>query len=360
MIYVFVFLGEFGFELLNWQGVVRKFAATIGPDDKIICCSRAHLFPLYEMADEFIDITNVPLFRRSRASAYRAIYTPVWIGRRQLHSYALQSLLQIQLQRYIIAQSKLLGSLKLSWAFKQGIQTSDPEHATFIFSSPTTKLEGCVFGYEHYEVDIYDDLNVDNNVYQRIEPDLSVRDEIEAQLGWSLAEPFILIQGRKRDQRTQQLSSDTLQDDQLIETLSKRIRTVLLSFDTGRWLDSNSTFTGHPNCFHYSCRTFPEQACLIHFAQRCLFFTEGDFGSHIYVPPFLGKDVIAVAPRSVYEIGSAPLEHWNPNVFQFGGQVIPKVAEEILATTETVDRFIEEVLTSIDTSDMNVHNTYGI
>lgn len=58
MVYVFVFLGEFGFELLNWKGVVRKFAQTLDPKDKLICCSRANLYLLYEMADEFIDISE--------------------------------------------------------------------------------------------------------------------------------------------------------------------------------------------------------------------------------------------------------------------------------------------------------------
>ena len=29
MNYIFVFLGEFGYELLNWQGAIRKFAGTI-------------------------------------------------------------------------------------------------------------------------------------------------------------------------------------------------------------------------------------------------------------------------------------------------------------------------------------------
>ena len=29
MIYVFVYVGEVGYELLNWQGVVRKFSRTI-------------------------------------------------------------------------------------------------------------------------------------------------------------------------------------------------------------------------------------------------------------------------------------------------------------------------------------------
>lgn len=360
MVYVFVFLGEFGYELMNWHGVVRKFAATIGSEDRIVCCSRANLYPLYEMADEFVDISAVPLFRQSRASGYSAIFTAAAVDRRQIRSYGLLNWLRlrlrtyllvawlpVQLQRYIIAHSKILRDRDLAWWLRAGISKSNPR-CIFIFSTPTTRLHGCTFGYETVENDIYDNLNIANNSYRKIEPDLSMRQEFEAQLGWSLEEPFVLVQGRKRDASTRQPSTDTLAgmvaEEALISTLGGRIKTVLLSFDTGRWLDSYSTFTNQTNTYAYRCRTFPEQACLIHFAQQCLFLTEGDFGSHIYVPPFLGKDVIALAPRSVYALGTTPVDFWNKHVFQFGGQVVPKVAEEVLASTETINTLLDEIL----------------
>lgn len=367
MVYVFVFLGEFGYELLDWQGVVRKFAErlqtaasqaggeTKARKDKIICCSRANLYPLYEMADEFIDISAVPLFKASRASGYGAIYTPVGVGRKKIRSYGvarwlwlrlrsnlLQKWLCIQVQRYVITQSKLLHELELGWELKEGILTTDHTRCTFIFSSSTTREQGCVFG--NNKQGIYDNLQVNNNLYRKITPDLTMQPAIEAKLGWSLTEPFILVQSRQRDLRTEQHSTDTIPQEQLIEILGRQVKTLLLSFDTGRWLDSHSTFATHPTCFHYACRTFPEQACLIYFARQCLFFSEGDFGSHIYVPPFLGKDVVAVAPRSVYAIGSTPLAFWNAQVFQFGGQIVPKVAEEVFASPETINQFVDELM----------------
>src|SRR5919106_1288934 len=70
MVYIFTFLGEFGYELLNWQGMVRNFASTLGPSDAIVCCSRANLYPIYDRADLYIDISDLALFRRSRACAY--------------------------------------------------------------------------------------------------------------------------------------------------------------------------------------------------------------------------------------------------------------------------------------------------
>ena len=380
MVYVFVFLGEFGYELLNWQGVVRKFAETVGSEDKIICCSRANLYPLYEMADEFVDISSVPLFSQSRASGYSAIFTPAAIDRTQirfygffnwlwlrLRTYLLVAWLPRQLQRTIISHSKILRDRNLTWRLKAGISKSDP-HCTFVFSTPTTRLHGCTFGYETVGNDIYDNLNVANNRFRKIEADLNKRKEIEAQLGWSLEEPFILVQGRKRDASTKQRSTDALAEtnaetdaeEALINALASRIKTVLLSFDTGRWLDSYSAFyaalTNQANTYAYRCRTFPEQACLIHYAQQCLFLTEGDFGSHIYVPPFLGKDVIALAPRSVYTLGTTPITFWNERVFQFGGQIVPKIAEEVLVSTDSINTLLDEMLVQPQPSTTNLAN----
>ena len=57
MTYVFVFVGEFGYELLNWQGVIRKFRR-LNPNVRVICASRGNVQPLYENA-EYVDISDV-------------------------------------------------------------------------------------------------------------------------------------------------------------------------------------------------------------------------------------------------------------------------------------------------------------
>ena len=71
--YVFVFLGEFGYELLNWQGVIRKFAKKKDSGTQIICCSRKGLENFYESADIYIDISKVELFSLSVANGYRGV-----------------------------------------------------------------------------------------------------------------------------------------------------------------------------------------------------------------------------------------------------------------------------------------------
>jgi hypothetical protein len=192
---------------------------------------------------------------------------------------------------------------------------------------------------------IYDLLDVENNVYRRIEPDLGILPGVSEQLGWEPTEPFVLCQARWREIANP--SGDVLPRDRmgtLLNALAREVKVILLSFHTGRWLDSYSEFEDSANCFSYRCTSFPEQACLIHLASHCLFFTEGDYGSHIYVPPMMAKDVTAIAPRSVYELESSPIEFWNRNVFRFGGQIIPVAAEEVFASDDRMSAFVEDVL----------------
>jgi hypothetical protein len=335
MIYVFTFLGEFGYELLNWQGVIRKFSKTIDPADQIVCCSRSHLYPLYESASHYIDISEIDLFKNSKADGYFAILAN--------SSY-------VRAKKNIIFDRRLRAFLK-SFVYDhlpnrraKWFPWLNHEKIIFIFSSDKVIMNDCIFGCDPQlygvEGSIYERLDLANNIYHKIEPDLRVRSEIENQIGLDLSQPFILLQTRNREAVVR--SKTVIPKERLIRLLAKNSKVILLTFDTGRKLDSYSHFDSSPNCIRYACKSFVEQACLIHFAQKCLFFTEGDFGSHIYVPPFMGKDVIAVAPRDVYELGTTPVEFWNRNVFRFGGQIIPKVSEDIFLDEENLLELVYE------------------
>lgn len=319
MIYVFTFLGEFGYELLNWQGVIRKFSRTIGPSDRIFCCSRAYLYPLYETASLYVDISEVDLFKNSQACCYSAILPGSQPDSR--NNVAFGRKLNSSLKRFIADHLPVTRARWFSFA---------KEKIVFVFSSNPVRINDCTFG----EGDIYDRLDLNNNFYRKIEPDLSVRNEIENHIGFSLSEPYVLVQTRTREVVVR--SRVIIPKEQMIQILAEQSKVVLLSFNTMRKFDSYSQFNTVPNCFHYTGTSFAEQACLIHFAKKCLFFTEGDFGSHIYVPPFLGKDVYVIAPREVYEIGTTPIDFWNRNVFRFGGQIIPKIAEEVFISPECI------------------------
>jgi hypothetical protein len=326
MIYVFTFLGEFGYELLNWQGVVRKFAATLGPSDVVVCCSRARVYPLYEHADLYLDISDAPLFKRSRACCYSATIGAGAPGRGV--NRAFDAALRASLRSFVTSRIRRLKPLWMA---------SGDRQLVFVFSSKKTIVRGFAFGCDpdriEAEADIGEGLDIEHNSYARIVPDLTVRPEVERRAGFDLSEPYMLVQTR---QRRVGPASAPVPAAHVIRALSPQMRVVRLSFETGRWLDSFSRFDGDEGCVDYAARSFPEQACLIHHAARCVFLTEGDFGSHTYVPPFMGKDVVAVAPRSVYAPWRDAIDFWNRKVFRFGGQLIPHVAEELLEGTSRV------------------------
>ena len=355
MIYIFIFLGEFGYELFNWQGVIRKFRRLAAPQDKIVCCSRAAVHPLYEVSDAYVNVSEVPLFRQSRAMAYFALPSPAsswdsW-GARRFNTRIKEALCD-----HIRHELHQRG-----WALHEGTYR-------FVFSSDKHELAGVSFGrrrhgiagmclataYEQVraraadlasrledtkarfyarfprfdnnrDANIYDYLDLESNDYICVEPDFRVANEVRGRLGHIVDGPFILCQMRQRFLKP--LSPDRLPVSgmvSLLETLAQRLPVVLLNFDTGRYLDSYSAFAALPGCHGYHCRSFLEQSYLVHRATHCLFFTEGDFGSHIYVPPFMGRDVTAVAPASVYDLHTTPIAFWNRHVFKFGGQILPQ------------------------------------
>ena len=380
MIYIFTFLGEFGFELLNWQGVIRKFSRTISTSDKIVCCSRADLYPFYEMADIYIDISEIKLFKQSRATWYWASPIRERLDWNFIESLGFDRRLKAEIKSFVLDRLRTTDQIR------------DDDAYRFIYSSGKFELNGCTFGCARHGLaidalsavydksksvfpayskkmeklrlflfntmkfldrnkdgDIFNQLALKNNHYQRIEPDFNILNSVEEQLGWSLTEPFVLCQTRTRD--TTQPSRDLLPTEdmaKLIAALAHEVKVVMLSFRTGRWLDSYSEFKDAPNCFGYFCESFPQQACLIHAAAHCLFFTEGDFGSHIYVPPFLGKDVTAIAPQTVYRIGTTPVEFWNRNVFHFGGRILPEISEDVFSSEESMMALAEDILNRVN------------
>ena len=71
MNYVFTFIGEFGYELLNWQGVIRKWASVNKKEgDNIIICSRKGLDLLYDFADYYIDISDLKSLQTTVGDCY--------------------------------------------------------------------------------------------------------------------------------------------------------------------------------------------------------------------------------------------------------------------------------------------------
>ncbi len=342
MIYVFVFLGEFGYELFNWQGVIRKFTSTIGSNDKIICCSRANLFPFYEKADLYVDISELPKYKKSVASGYSA---------------CLPEHLNQLLPANIVFDLELKAEIR--WFVMQYLKKENPyleigsvyDDFKFVYSTSRTVLNGCVFGADTENPtsvnawpDIYEQLDVTNNHFVKIDYNPpSIRATVESSLGFNLSEPYILCQNRQR--KIVVRSDVTFPFNEIIACLAQRFKIILLTFDTGRSFDSYSAFTKNENCYEFKCSSFLEQSVLISGAKSCVFFTEGDLGSHIYVPPFMGKEVFCVASQEIYNLDTAPIDFWNRSVFRFGGKIRPYAAEKLFAPALASVRVFADTVT---------------
>lgn len=329
MTYVFVFLGEFGYELFNWQGRVRKFKTVCNPDDKIVIGGRNGMDIWYPYADAFIDISEEPLYKASRADMYFAYDINRYIRAESLDEIraAVRAFIEEQLKNF-------------------DFYRAEGNRAEFIFSSDFNMLDDIHFGPRWEYVSIYDGEGYLQNLYAKIDYDSPAeRQSLEEKLQMSLSAPYVLIQGRKRDIVIR--SKHTVPIEALAAKLAEKINVVILNFDTGRAWDSRSEIADVKNCRVLKTASAHEQAILIKYAAECIFPTENDFGSHIYVPPFMGKDVLAIAAADIYQLKTTPIKFWNDEIFNLGGKIFPFVAEEIFASERSLDIFCNIVFKRI-------------
>tara|TARA_R110000851_G_scaffold326303_2_gene494854 strand:- start:2918 stop:3937 length:1020 start_codon:yes stop_codon:yes gene_type:complete len=337
MTYVFIFTGEFGYELLNWNGVVRKWCSENKNDnDTIIICSRPGMDLIYEMADYYIDVSEIDAYNNSIADCY-------WSFVRDVNGS-------------IIRQGP--HQVEIFTSIETLIKESGFTDVKYIFGAYEEKMGSCIFGngglYGPERLG-YGRLNVNNNVYKKFSADVSRQSDIEDTLGISLDSPFVLCQKGARQRVTRDKTK--LEVDEFIKSISEVIPVVCLGFDTKKLLDSKSTFKDieGDDVYHYNANTIKEQSCLIEKSAQCIFFTEGDFRSHMYVPPFFGKSVIAVASKAIFDPSptdvvsvepgktNAPLKFWNKNVWDFGGEIIPLYYEKI-RDSKNHDKIIKNIL----------------
>ena len=129
--YIFTFLGEFGYEMFNWQGVVRKWATLYKlPQDRVIICGRKGLHSVYEFADGYIDISQLESYKKSTAGIYIAVLE-LALGYDQEGC----SELNRKCVDDIKAEVKELVDKTLTLNSPQWIWSSDPQY-----------LEDCTFG----------------------------------------------------------------------------------------------------------------------------------------------------------------------------------------------------------------------
>jgi hypothetical protein len=330
--FVFVFLGEFGYELLGWQGWVRRLARKLPPGSKLVCGVRPGMELLYERAALTVDVTQDPMYLRSVASGYWALH-PVHSS----HHFCLTN------RRYDALLKQRLRAL-----IEPYLHGFPP--AVFVFSSDAVQFGSIPFGapwgcpMTFWRAacpvpGIYEAMNPDLQEFRRIGPDPSDVMKFRTILGPLMDRGYVFVQGRVP--RLQRLIPTEFLG--IIERIARYAPVVFARFDTGRAKDTVADIPDLPGVHRLVIRSFRDQVALISAARTCVVFTEGDLGSPAYVPPLAGKDVHVVAPAWVFSLPSAPVEYWNSTLFRFGGKMIPVPWESFRGGSRTLDEFARSV-----------------
>tara|TARA_Y100000356_G_scaffold133553_1_gene140855 strand:- start:194 stop:1222 length:1029 start_codon:yes stop_codon:yes gene_type:complete len=325
MKYVFTFIGEFGYEMLNWQGTIRKWATKHKKEnDEIIVCSRKGLEIMYETADWYLDISELDSMQNVVADCY---WSYVFVD--GTHPDLPREQWKIQRKGEHIENIKNEIKNLLEEELKN-------DYVKWIWSCDYQELDGCQFGLiapGGNQGGIYNSshnqLDVNNNVYKKFSLNTDkqkIRKKVESKLGFSLDEDYILCQTGFR--KGYEHTKVRINHEKIIDNLSKDCKIVLMDFNTNRLHDSYSKFD--TNFDTIKVDNIKEQALLIENSKKCVFFSEGVLRSHTYLPPMFGKDVEVIAPKEIFSKTDAPVKFWNENVFKFGGQMIPKPYEDIL------------------------------
>lgn len=316
----FVFLGEFGYELLDWQGKIRKLGqkSTLA----IGVASRSNCELLYrDSAKFFISLEDIPEYFESKAHSYfahAADYNPA-SGK----------------------FGKLLDSYK-AWTRRRRIASfitrnlPGKSSVKFIFSDQLNVVEGVSFGAQRNRFEafpgkfqhptIYTNYILTDNIFLNLLQLIDTRESTRFQNLATGSRPLILVQ---RAERELVIRNDARMNEfQILEELSKFGKVVLMEYTPSRTFDTSGVFNSEFKYERITFNSLAEQVALLLHADICVSFSHGDFRSHNYIAPFLGKVGYSIAPFEILK--NSAFELWNEKVFP--GKIVAIPSDNLLAS----------------------------
>ena len=326
----FVFLGEFGYELLDWQGKIRELGQRSGY--KIGIASRSNCELLYrDVADFYIPIELSPDYFNSKAHSYFA------------HNRDYQPTLG--------NINKVLDSFN-AWRRRKRIasfvrQNCTAKNVRFVFSDQLNCIAGLTFGAQRNRLEafprkmqypsIYTDYILSGNCYVNLRDQINKNELKKFQKLAKSSELLIVVQRAERELVVR--NNTRLDEEEILESLSRYGRIILLEYKPSRMLDTAGIFDSK---FGYERITFDslaEQVSVLIHADVCLSLSHGDFRSHNYIAPFIGKVGYSVAPFEI--LRNSALEIWNEKIFP--GKIIP-VPTDNLKSSEIASLVISHAM----------------
>lgn len=327
--YIFVFTGEFGYELLNWHAKIHKFSNS-KPDVQIVTASTSATHILYQGFSNFIPLDDLKLFRSAIADTY--FLRRLGFKRDDLLDVLLAILRRHHVKRHVL---KLFRS------------DDEKFKSIFVFSDKSKEINGLQFGSRRWTPrlnffrkrnfqEIYDNLPTTENQYTALDVSKQKSFEMQQRLAdLGVETPFILVQSAERKNFLKKRRNESALSE-LFDIFCTRLPTVQLNFSQVRDGDtqSNLQMTGTT----IFCNSLEDQVALIRLSAFCVFFSSGDYRSLHYVPPFCGIDVYSVTSSSI--ISNSSIEKWNKEVFNFGGKILPITAEALIFDPKYLESFL--------------------
>jgi len=341
MNYVFIMLGEFGYEVLNWHGIIRKWALYNKKEgDTVTICSRNGLELFYEFADNYVNLSQFDSYNKTIADCYDAYIVPngdvetmprkEWdIKRNGKHIDDIKN----DVINYTTSKLKLESDVQYVWScdfteFNNYFHFGKMQLVYGGIYDPNLIAKGEFGAPLRIEENLYNEINLDSFIDE-------VKKKIQKKVNIDLDKPYIFTQTAFRtgyDLR----STVKINHKMLFNKISKKYPVLFLDFNSGRKLDSFSKFD---NFETYSTDNLKEQLVLMKLSKHCILTSEGDYRSHFYLPCFVGRDSHVIASEDIMKrLSATSCDFYNEYVFTFGGQITNYVYEEVI---ENLEKFNE-------------------
>lgn len=330
---VFVFTGEFGYELLNWHAKIYKFAIE-NPGCEIVVASSAATSVLYKEIARFIPLNSISCFSSGIADSYFLRHT-------QFKRDSLYDVLSAINRRRNIR------------FFLDEILGPEPKRK-YIFSDQLNKLGNLTFGATRWAPrvnlfrtrnfqEIYDRLPYQENHYHQLIPSQEAVAKVKQKLmDLGVSRKFIAFQSADREVflKKRRLEANS---GRIVGLLLDELPCVEIKFSQFRTSDTQSLDVNSSKVIY--CDSLDDQIAIISLASYCIFISGGDFRSLHYVPPLCGKNVYSIVSSSIMSNSSIYL--WNKEVNIFGGSIIPISSEALLSDARylsSIFKFFKSIL----------------
>lgn len=300
-ILIFCFLGEFGYELLNWQGKIAHLSKNFPGLDVVIVGKQATSV-LYPQGISHFAIDHLPRYKASNARGYFASISNSQIG--LVFDSVFSVLLRLQIRK----------------AFRQSGQLPSNARVRWIFSDKETWIERVQFGANRflfggtsalklgsYKDSIYGNIDLHGNDIGPLKGKCPLKES-----------KSILIMRASRDLVSR--DSKRVGVEEVVMGLSSSFPISLMQFESSRLNDTVGAFPSPlPESFPlFKVDTLEEQIEIVSRHRLCIFISDGDLRSHTYIPPLCGKDVIVITTQGILN-QSGYVNLWNEKIFKFGG-----------------------------------------